>query len=383
MGSNFKFKIMEKCRLNKKWLITVISKRLQRFNDKKVIFVICFLISVIIPLTNLEAFNLKGIMFSNIPIHPSLKKDGEQSLVVNGVKFKTVNYQAENTDIPKIMEYYKKVLLQRGYAIEQEIPGTGYYGINFANKDKDIIRIMAYEGKVVNKPEYIFVTVTSNEDKLTKIADYFTNPDIDMPGEDIPWLERYPDSRRVSSIVVDNGMTTVNYLLDNESCVQCVVSFYKEQMLAGGWLFEGESYVTRDEMMQKPALDIDALKKQFKRADIPAEQKEVLEKTVEQLELAAEKHKESNMVPNETITLNFKKKEGMCRISVAYIDLKEKQGQFPQGSSEDIEKYIQSLPEEVGFKLKRVLGVDVEEMVSITAIYIPSSMTLRGQRRWF
>lgn len=333
----------------------------------------------------IEAFNLKEFLFSSIPSHPYLNKIGESSFISNGMKIILENYRGQNISLPQVMEYYKKILLERGYEIDNESSDSGYAGVNFISKDKGFINIAAYEGRLFQKPEYIFVKLTRNEGGLAKITDYYSSKDEDMPGEDIPWLKRYPKARRASSTITDNGMATIGYLLDNESCLQCVVSFYKEEMLKNGWLLEGENHKTKDEEIQKSTLDINQLRKQFKNSNLPAEQKENLEELLVKLEPIIEQSKEyvEKVAANESITLKFKKVESRCAIAVDYREIKPKEERFSPEFLNILEKSIQSAPEIIGNNLRRNYGLDAKETIAITVIYTPSLKALEGQKTWF
>jgi len=220
--------------------------------------------------------------------------------------------------------------------------------------------------------------------RLSKVSNFLMNEDLDVPGEDIPGLERYPETRRISSSSLDNGVINVSYSLDNKSCIPCVVSFYKEKLLNRGWQLGSESHLTKEEFQQNIALNIEAMKNQFEKANLSTEQRDILSNKFEQLKSFVDKDQDNYVGPEEMTSLNFNRKKEMCMVAVSYVDLNKIYSKAPpEESRENIEKNLQSLPERVANKIKRLMGVGIDEAITITITYIPSDVASGRQKTWF
>jgi len=202
-----------------------------------------------------QAFLLEDV-FSNqiIPNHSSLEKVSENEIVVNSLRTRTIIYKANNEagDFANIiLNYYKNTFAKRGYQIVKEYSDRNSSKVSFINQEPyRSVKMTINTNKFL--PGQIYVSFEITLDDAEKIGQAIQkaifDPRVDMPGGDISWLKRYPNAVRNVSIFSEGSYEIVNYLVPHESCVQCVVEFYKEEMARNNWNLKDVHYATPEEI---------------------------------------------------------------------------------------------------------------------------------------
>jgi len=166
-----------------------------------------------------------GILLAAIfimPDYPNANKVFEHESVINGIRIKLAAYKTQDS-IPKVVAFYKDALR---YEFE----------IKEGNEQQNIIIFRDKEGKSVN------LSCSRNSvDNYTTIQLAYTLNAVsaantegeDVPGDEVFWLRRYPDSIRTMYMKTGDGFTAVYEAKTN--CLQCLVDFYRKELTGWGW----------------------------------------------------------------------------------------------------------------------------------------------------
>mgnify|MGYP001568323869 CR=1 FL=1 len=305
-----------------------------------------------------------------IPVYPALQKIIEREMAVNGVTTKMVLLRGEEINISQVVNYYKTALPQRGWQLQDEqARGGNIVALQFVNKDMLMLSIDFIRGVNFGKSDnHLVVRILQTLDKLDLSKSNVVD-DRDMPGFDIQWLKRYPNSIRVNSVKAEEKFMSVHYNIVNYSCIQCVEEFYKQQMIEQGWKLVTVRHQTKEDLqtMIFSAKESNGLVNRIS---------ETIE-TQTNVSLSKEKLHQliENNIPEEMKTLIFQKDKDLCTISIMHTssqqasegDLDAKEPQISSDSN-------QNLTSQIGRRASRA-GVE------IGILYIPTlALKARSQK---
>lgn len=261
-----------------------------------------------------------------IPLHPALKKISDQKMLVNGQEIKIILLLGEEVSMASVIDYYKRMFVQKGWQMKEEQPTlSGGVTLRFS-RDTSIISLDALSGDIVQAGSNTLMVrvaqVQVGDDRSQQVLEAMRSQK-DMPGEDITWLKRYPDSIRLQSLrVLETDFMSVQYKVPASSCIQCVADFYSEQMSNQGWKLLTTTTKTHDELKLDERIENSVV------ARITAMQQE--QERPLPVNYSAEQIKEmmSSRLPDTVTTLIFQKKDtALCLITVAYISERRQAGQ--------------------------------------------------------
>lgn len=305
------------------------------------------------------------------PVYPALVKASDESFVVNGIRMKTLYLKGENIVIPEVVDYYKKVMAQRGWVTkgEQILPDNSVE-LNFNSQDMRMFSLSFIPGENVGRPNYVLVRMSyslEGTDKWSRLEPGVSN--ADMPGEDIPWLKRYPESIRMNSLNDENGLIQISYMITDYTCLECVLDFYRQQLGSKGWELITTYQATKEELLKDLGQDF---------AKIPIS---------------------DGFMPEATKMLGFKKDNNVFTIIVTYrsnagdveplFKIGASKEKINQASEEEKERYRQQLEEEVEkIKQNRLANLMLrqqqsKERIDFTITYAPEAKLKERQRAWF
>ena len=299
---------------------------------------------------------LMDLFFSNIPSYPLLEKVQEEQRIINGQKAITIMYKADrDIDISKVISYYKKVLLEREWKINQELVRSNFGMASFSDAEMRVFVVNIAESPLA---EGIYVKVFYLPDGMQKWIFKDSPEDNDMPGHDLNWLPRYPEAVRMQSMLDPSGYTTIEYLIPDYSCINCVVQFYKDHMLNSGWQLQGSSYQDQDQIKQA----------QEKQASAMENVMSMLKEQGLLDDYYAEEHKAAIAAagqmsqPSEIFGLHFEKKGDVCKITVSYKDAEIKPDVAAERMQQLREEIAKKIPE--GAPQPSIEGESLEEYFS-------------------
>ncbi|MFC1754709.1 GSKIP domain-containing protein [Thermoproteota archaeon] len=255
---------------------------------------------------------------SEIPLYPSFEKTGEESFVINGIGIRTIRAKGPSVNVSQVADYYKGILAQRSWDVVSDDPsGDGSVSLSFKNGDGRIASVNIFPGFAFGKPGTVFLLMRYSLDSIDRWFTRASDTDNEMPGLDIPWLRRYPQSIRINS-VGQAGTMSVTYTVPDYGCLECVVDFYKEQMMQKGWRLISTNYNTKEEMEKYWSFETIAKNILEK---IPERFKEefgdgYLKKMEESMQY------NSYFIPDETKSMHFRKGRDICSVSISYDDLR-------------------------------------------------------------
>lgn len=325
--------------------------------------------------------------FSNIPAHPLLKKIDEQNSIVNGVKVKTINYRADNNlDMPKIVDFYKGVLMQRGWKKSQEYLSGDYCIVGFTD---DELRVFTVTMRRLPFIEDVITTITYIPGGI-KSWIFKENPqDNDMPGSDFSWLPRYPGANRIQSVEDYTGVTTVSYLIIDYNCIDCVKEFYKEYMLKDDWQLITSNHQNKEEIQDTHVKSVTRTRDFLLKSGFG---KKLKDKNID-LDNYEKFFDTQDMLPSEIYNFYFEKKDAVCSIGISY---KEAQGglSMVEQQMDNFAKYTEELTEEqraaVDESLQENLNKmrpyyyqtqNIKEAIMVSVIYMPKRSSIYSPKK--
>lgn len=341
-----------------------------------------------------EAALLDFLNFSNIPKHPLLEKVEERQSIINGAKAITIIYKADNNiDISKVINFYKDVLMQRGWIKSQESLSPDYSVVGFQDSDEMTDgKMRTFMLTIVRSPliEGVMATVFYIPGGMRSWFWREDSEDNDMPGMDLDWFPRYPGAIRLQSIEEQTGVTTIQYLIAGYSCINCTVQFYKEHMLNNGWQLQGSSYQDKDQIQKAQANSALGMKKIISQLKNEGLLNNV---DLEGYEASLEAQEEMQQ-PSEIYSLQFEKKGNVCAVGINYKEAEVGVNMM----TEQVEKFIEASKEVKGGPPPTIEGESIEKFVSrirpyyhqtqmnkesvmVSVIYMPKKSMQRSSKR--
>ena len=286
---------------------------------------------------NAEAALWDFLNFSNIPKHPLLEKVEERQSIINGEKAITIIYEADNINISKVIDFYKDVLMQRGWKKSQEYLSPDYSVVDFTDEEMRVFNLVIARSPLMDGMIARVFYIPGG----TKKWFFKESPeDNDMPGKDLDWFPRYPGTTRISSVEDYTGVTKIDYLVPGCNCVNCVVEFHKQNMLNNGWQLIGSDYQNKEEIQKTQANNASGMKKLISQLSDAG----LLENLdLEGLEGYEESVGAQENQPSEIYSFHFEKKGDVCAIGIYYKEaqvgvkvnmIDEQLGKFREHSKE-------------------------------------------------
>lgn len=336
-----------------------------------------------------------------IPIYPAFEQTSKQKLIINGVEIYIEMYKGENISIPHVVDYYNATLVQKGWRIQEEQSMAGNnIVLNFMSKDNRFLQLILFSGEKFGRPDSTYMYMRYSLEGIDKWISRNSETDNEMPGQDIPWLKRYPGSIRISSISDDKGMIRVAYIVPNHSCLECVAAFFKEEMAGKEWELLRTAHKSKEDMIK----DISSfdLGKLLEKA--PEEYKERLNslgKSLSDMKKRLGQYKHS--MPDETKTIYFKNGRDICTIGITYNnsqgdrqaqqgredELKEAMEKYMEGGEYDDklrevrEKQMKEMVKKNRLAYLKDMQEQSEETITISIMYVPKSKLKERQKTWF
>jgi len=314
-----------------------------RYRDKKmipaksrriaIIFSLIFLFIFSLPLHQAAADNIvdkiKNMFVFEFPHHPALKKTKESKMNINGCPQKIVLFEADiNYSILAIADYYKKVLLERGWKQYTEYFGDNLAVLQFYDdefrtvgisilKKSTIFPNIGKEGILKDEKDAILVYFNFS-DSLKKMLIREQNESYDMPGKDIERIGRYPGSYRLQYIFDQNTENeNVVYVVYDQNCLECVDNFYKERLAKEGWTILYSRHSNKEEMSERLEKDKEMSLKFYENLKRKRPDKEALIDKWISTKNELEKNK---VLPEEVMTTYYQNnKADACSISISYM----------------------------------------------------------------
>ena len=202
-----------------------------------------------------EANLLSGLFESDVPVYPALRKTEEQAVTLNETEMTIMRFEGNDVSVPDIIDYYKKVLAQKGWAtVGERVVWNNSVVIQFSHKEKrGMMSFMVMPAEIFGRPANSVMVevlyVPQRGDNSQKAEALLSAQDI--PGVDIPGVPRYPGSMRLRSMQTGAGMMSADYKIADTSCVECVADFYKQEMTKGGWSFIHTTASTKEQMLAR------------------------------------------------------------------------------------------------------------------------------------
>lgn len=281
---------------------------------KKNIFIISFIILLaalgFITVQNTEAALGDFLNFAKIPAHPLLEKVEERQSIINGEKAKTIIYKADNNlDIPKIINFYKDVLMQKGWKKSQEYLSADYSVVGFMDEEWRVFTLTVGRLPLI---EGVIVTVFYLPGGMKGWIFKENTEDNDMPGKDFSWLPRYPGANRIQCIEDYTGVVKIDYIIIGYSCIDCVKEFYKGHMLNSGWRLIGSDHQNKNQIKEVRASSATRTKKILSQLTKDGKLKNIdLEKYETYLGT-------QEMPSSEIYSFHFEKKGAVCALGISY-----------------------------------------------------------------
>jgi len=283
-----------------------------------------------------SSFAAKGLIAAaqslwrfNIPHYPGLKKLTEREMNQNNTSFKIITYSADiSRSIFSIADYYKNVLSSRGWKINLEHIDSEFSILQFVDDELRIIAIQIFKkstifpdigsksGRFANVEDGVMVTMAIYDSVKGWFIRELTETH-DMPGKDMEGLKRYPGSYRRQYVNDKSiGFETVEYVLYDQSCLECVDNFFKEQLDDPKWDLLYEDHQYKDQIEDRSEKDHEKALETYQRQkeDNNSYSAGVI---IEQLKKA----KEIKVLPSEATTRSYSnKKREVCNIAVTYFE---------------------------------------------------------------
>jgi len=361
-----------------------------------------------------------------VPVYPPLNKMNENNMVVNGVNMKMMLLKGDGVNIPDVVEYYKKILSQKGWREQgsgNSIQLGNIIALNFVNSKGHLLSLNFVSGKeygIVGNKVFVRIMHIFGNQEQQKVLGFMVSHK-DLPGFDIPWLKRYPESIRTQSVRSDSGFMSVNYKVVENSCVDCVTDFYIPQMREQGWKLVSMKDKTKEEMVSDrlvlktyvnkfknrikeeltPQLDISHYKQQMhtelnNRLDETNADDQTRKKAEEEFNKAFDKQQSyfedflseetdlnkflTRNTPDTMRTLIFQKNKNVCAIFVIYKEAKEED---MYGIDSFGGQAMAAAPEEYRNMFAAMQDEQLKERLEIGIQYMPESMLYSKEKAWF
>lgn len=271
-----------------------------------------------------EANLLSALFDPEVPVYPALRKTEEQALKLNGKDMTIMRFEGNDISIPDAVDYYKKVLTQKGWTtVGERVVWNNSVVIQFSHKEKgSMMSFMFIPAEIFGKPansvmvEVLYVPRRGNGGQVT--GELLSGND--EPGEDVPGVPRYPGSIRLNSLQTGASMMSAVYKISDSSCVECVADFYTQEMAKSGWKILHTETSSKNEMLARfsPQNSGDAewdeglgqVLAQYKTID-PGLDKEVLQKRMQE------------RFPDSIQVLFFQNDKLNCALSISYNQPRE------------------------------------------------------------
>jgi len=175
-----------------------------------------------------------------IPTYPGSQKTEERKEILNDARITILNYQS--SDSPgNIMKFYLDKLQEDGWIVVYKNKDSS--SARLIGKDSSSLTINCFQD-TREGITYINITYAS---KPTLASQEAMATNTDMPGKDIPSIPRYPGSVRKQYYKGDK-VENVSYV-SNQVCFNCVVEFYRAELVARGWQLFNEINSTLGEQL--------------------------------------------------------------------------------------------------------------------------------------
>lgn len=246
-----------------------------------------------------------------IPAYPASKKTGEEKEVLNDSQISRIYYQSSEP-CSNIMQFYIDKLQEMGWAITYKSDDS--LSISLTGRDNSALSIQCAHPPQEN----ITYINLSHFPAPTPEAQEAGAKYIDMPGKDIPNIPRYPGAVRRQYYMGSNQEDAIYEV--KQSCLDCMVEFYRAGMVAQGWQYFNEIRTTIGKELDFEKMP-EWLREQ-KNEQLKTEYKEGLDKLKQEYpESAEELKKESERLANvPLIILIFGNKTGMAFIVLTQQD---------------------------------------------------------------
>jgi len=301
----------------------------------KLSIVIVLIVAVFVPLQQSRAGIWDMFKRDTIPTHPLLKKVNARVIVFNGTSMNVTLYTIPAHATHTIANYYTKVLLERNWKKGNELYEGEFIALSFGASDGGQFNITMRTLSGTGKAQ---VQILDTKESIMHWYRMAQENDLDMPGKDIVWLDRYPNAVRTQSVFDDAGYSIVTYDIFGESCINCVKDFYQKHMANAGWFFINDTYRTQEEL--------DAMKERRHERTLRVQQEEHGDVAgVPNGETPFVTATHDTAMAQEMYYLNFrnKQKNQMCVISIVRTDPHE--SELLQSVYKVMEESKQRLPE--------------------------------------
>ena len=317
--------------------ICIKDRKIMKKNYKINILAILLIIvtaNLYVTTQTLQAQGLIGAMSDlfafSFPHHPRLKKVSESTRVVNSVKRKTIKLSGDvSLSVSAVLEFYKKVLSERGWKNDGEHSNEVLSVIQFHDDELRIISLTAFKrSSVFSGLKKAGIFANTVEDKLIvmmrlggSMKEWIlkkSDDDYDMPGFDFSWLGRYPGSYRVQSLKDSTGPQKAEYALFDNSCVECVMNHYKQKLLSSGWKLVHSTNKGKREIQKATQKQMEKMQRLYKSTGIAESIKQ--EGGVDIKEKMQSYYDNYSVLPSEVLSNTFTRKGDQCNIRVIYLE---------------------------------------------------------------